>query len=125
MHIQGSTVEAIADELIKSGGPQDSGTKAEAVKWHDDKVGSPGVSLSVNGSESNLPAGVLMVSRGTERLDTFGLAVRNGHQTFCSVCKAAGAQPASHLMTSDAIMWRYHVTLSCDATMCNNPTRTA
>eukprot|EP00878_Enallax_costatus_P042970 GHUV01050504.1.p2 GENE.GHUV01050504.1~~GHUV01050504.1.p2 ORF type:complete len:123 (+),score=51.24 GHUV01050504.1:618-986(+) len=34
---KGTSVEAVADEIIKSGGPQDSGTKAEAVKWHDDK----------------------------------------------------------------------------------------
>ena len=28
--------------IVAAGGPVDGGTKAEAVKWHDDKVGSMG-----------------------------------------------------------------------------------
>ena len=37
---QGVSTEAFAHSLISAGGPVDNGTKAEAVRFHDDKVHS-------------------------------------------------------------------------------------
>jgi Mn-dependent DtxR family transcriptional regulator len=38
--VQGCAVEEVIAVIIKSGGPENNGTQAEAVKWHDDKVRS-------------------------------------------------------------------------------------
>lgn len=35
---QGCAVDEVIAVIIKSGGPENNGTQAEAVKWHDDKV---------------------------------------------------------------------------------------
>jgi hypothetical protein len=37
--LQGCAVDEVVATIIKSGGPQDNGTKAEACRFHDDKVG--------------------------------------------------------------------------------------
>lgn len=37
---KGCAVDQIIATICKSGGPENNGTQAEAVKWHDDKVGS-------------------------------------------------------------------------------------
>lgn len=36
--MQGCSLDEVAAAVITAGGPVDNGTKAEAVKWHDDKV---------------------------------------------------------------------------------------
>ena len=36
--MQGEVLEDIATQVTACGGPVDSGTKPEPVKWHDDKV---------------------------------------------------------------------------------------
>jgi hypothetical protein len=33
-------VDDVIATILKSGGPENNGTQAEAVKWHDDKVGA-------------------------------------------------------------------------------------
>lgn len=35
---QGCSLDEVVAAVVASGGPQDNGTKAEPVKWHDDKV---------------------------------------------------------------------------------------
>lgn len=37
--LQGCAVDDVIAVIVKSGGPENNGTQAEAVKWHDDKVG--------------------------------------------------------------------------------------
>jgi hypothetical protein len=37
---QGCAVDDVIATIVKSGGPENNGTQAEAVKWHDDKVGA-------------------------------------------------------------------------------------
>lgn len=37
---QGCAVDEVVATILKSGGPENNGTQAEAVKWHDDKVGA-------------------------------------------------------------------------------------
>jgi hypothetical protein len=38
--LQGCAVDDVIATIVKSGGPENNGTQAEAVKWHDDKVGN-------------------------------------------------------------------------------------
>jgi hypothetical protein len=38
LFLQGCAVDEVVATIIKSGGPQDNGTKADACHFHDDKV---------------------------------------------------------------------------------------
>lgn len=71
---KGISAEALSEKICSVGGPVYTGTKAEAVKYHDDKSLYTGV--YANGGPSNVDAGNGMISDISQLCDRSDADVR-------------------------------------------------